>query len=129
MCTGEGRGRRICSGIRIIHTGQHYDPNMSDVFFNDLGISAAGLSPGGRIRVPMRDREDHDRLRKSRRLGPSGSADRGRGCELDACLFLDRKKMGVAVAHVEAGLRSFDMTIAEEINWEIDGCDLGLFRL
>lgn len=103
--------------VSIVHTGQHYDPNMSDVFFRDLGIPAPDrhldVGSGSHAeqtakimvafeRVLLEDRPDL--------VVVVGDVNSTVACSLTA------KKLGVRVAHVEAGLRSFDMTMPEEIN-------------
>ena len=125
----------------IVHTGQHYDLNMSDVFFQDLGLPEPDLHLGvgsgthaeqsGQVmiayeKVLLKSRPDlvivvgdvnstmactiaavkisyKSAGSKSNPIGPTGalnSADLDRPC----------------VAHLEAGLRSFDRTMPEEIN-------------
>ncbi len=110
-------GGESCPRVRIIHTGQHYDSNMSDIFFSDLGIPNPdcflGVGSGSHAeqtakimiayeKVLLQDLPDL--------LVVVGDVNSTLACSLTG------KKMGVTVAHVEAGLRSFDMTMPEEIN-------------
>jgi UDP-N-acetylglucosamine 2-epimerase (non-hydrolysing) len=101
----------------LVHTGQHYDPQMSDVFFAELGIPApnATLEVGSGTHAaqtanvmtrfePVCDREKPDWVIVV------GDVNSTMACTLVAV------KMGVRVAHIEAGLRSFDRTMPEEIN-------------
>jgi UDP-N-acetylglucosamine 2-epimerase (non-hydrolysing) len=101
----------------LIHTGQHYDAKMSDVFFRDLGLPEPDVN-----------------------LGVGSGSQAGQTAALMVALerfFLESRpdlaivygdvnstiaaalvcaKLGLPVAHVEAGLRSFDDTMPEEIN-------------
>jgi UDP-GlcNAc3NAcA epimerase len=101
----------------ILHTGQHFDKNMSNVFFDELGIplpkfnlNLGGLSHGamtGRIlegveRICLEEKPDAVLV-----YGDTNSTLAG---------ALAAKKMHIKVAHVEAGLRSFNMKMPEEVN-------------
>lgn len=101
----------------IVHTGQHYDANMSKVFFEDLGLPEPdvylGIGSGSHAvqtakvmvefeQVLLRERPDL--------VIVVGDVNSTVACSLVAV------KMGIRVAHVEAGLRSFDRTMPEEIN-------------
>ncbi len=103
---------------RIIHTGQHYDREMSDVFFEELGIPKPDfyLEAGGgshaqqtaKIMVAYENLcVEHGHPDLCLVVGDVNSTI---ACSLVA------KKLGVPVAHVEAGLRSGDRTMPEEIN-------------
>lgn len=101
----------------IVHTGQHFDANMSAVFFDQLGIPA-----------PLHQLDVH---------GGSHGAMTGRMLEAIEALLLDVRpdrllvygdtnstlagalaaaKLHIPVSHVEAGLRSYDRTMPEEVN-------------
>ena len=101
----------------IIHTGQHYDLNMSDSFFRDLRLPEPQLHLGvgsgthaeqtGRVmigyeKVIMEQQPDLVVV-----VGDVNST---------MAVTLSAVKLGVKVAHIEAGLRSFDRTMPEEIN-------------
>ena len=101
----------------LVHTGQHYDVAMSDVFFTQLGLTAPdvdlGIGPGshgaqtGRIMVALESVLRDQRPDLVLVVGDVNST-------LAAALVA--AKEGVPVAHVEAGLRSFDRRMPEEIN-------------
>lgn len=101
----------------LVHTGQHYDAAMSDVFFSQLGMAAPdiqlGIGPGaqgaqtGRMMVALETVVDEQRPDLVLVVGDVNST-------LAAALVA--AKAGVPVAHVEAGLRSFDRRMPEEIN-------------
>tara|TARA_B110000046_G_C13023695_1_gene412614 strand:- start:3745 stop:4842 length:1098 start_codon:yes stop_codon:yes gene_type:complete len=102
---------------RLIHTGQHYDQNMSDTFFEQLGIPEpnVNLGAGGGTQAEQ-----------------TAKIMVGYECLLlkepcDLCIVVGdvtstmacsivAKKLNIKVAHVEAGIRSGDLTMPEEIN-------------
>jgi len=101
----------------IIHTGQHYDHNMSEEFFMDLDLpkpdvhlgvgSATHAVQTGMVmieyeRLLMKDSPDL--------VIVVGDVNSTMACTLAAV------KLGIRVAHLEAGLRSFDRSMPEEIN-------------
>ncbi len=102
---------------RIIHTGQHYDEEMSAVFFEELGIPepAFHLDAGsgshavqtGKVMTAFEAVCERERPDLVMVVGDVNST--------LACSVVAKKAM-IRVAHVEAGLRSFDLTMPEEIN-------------
>jgi UDP-N-acetylglucosamine 2-epimerase (non-hydrolysing) len=101
----------------LIHTGQHYDANMSDVFFTQLGIPApdVNLEVGSGTHA-MQTAEIMTRLeRVVAKHEPDIVLVYG-DVNSTVAAALVCAKMGVRVGHVEAGLRSFDRSMPEEIN-------------
>lgn len=101
----------------IVHTGQHYDKAMSDAFFSDLGM------PQPDINLGVGSASHTQQTAKIMTLfEPVVEAERpdwvvvvGDVNSTIACALV-AAKMGVKIAHVEAGLRSDDRTMPEEIN-------------
>jgi UDP-N-acetylglucosamine 2-epimerase (non-hydrolysing) len=101
----------------LVHTGQHYDENMSEVFFRELGIRRPdinlGVGSGSHARQTaniMTGFETVCEQEKPDWVVVVGDVNSTMACTL-VCA-----KMGICVAHIEAGLRSFDRTMPEEIN-------------
>ncbi|MGI8715005.1 MAG: non-hydrolyzing UDP-N-acetylglucosamine 2-epimerase [Solirubrobacteraceae bacterium] len=104
-------------GVRVLHTGQHYDPALSDSFFAQLGMPAPdenlGVGSGthaeqtARVLVGV---ESSLQLRRPDALVVAGDVNSTLAAALAAA------KLGVAVVHIESGLRSGDWTMPEEIN-------------
>ena len=101
----------------IVHTGQHFDKNMSDIFFSEMQIPTPnynlninGLSHGamtgqmleGIEKICLDEKPDYVLV-----YGDTNSTLAG---------ALAAKKIHIKVAHVEAGLRSFNMRMPEEVN-------------
>jgi UDP-N-acetylglucosamine 2-epimerase (non-hydrolysing) len=102
---------------RLVHTGQHYDASMSQVFFDELGIPAPDVNlevgPGERLAQIDRIMERFEPVVLRER--PHAVLVVGDVNSTVACARIARKH-GVKVVHVEAGLRSFDATMPEELN-------------
>ena len=101
----------------LVHTGQHYDPNLSDVFFRELAIPAPDVHLGvgslPRLQQIACIEERFDPVMAAAR--PSLVVVVGDVNSTVACARVARAH-GVQVAHVEAGLRSFDVSMPEELN-------------
>jgi len=101
----------------IIHTGQHYDREMNDVFFEELGIPEPdifmGAGGGSHAQQTAKIMVAFEELCQSAR--PDAVLVVGDVNSTLACAIV-AKKLNLIVAHVEAGLRSGDMTMPEEIN-------------
>ncbi len=109
------RGDRFA--FQLIHTGQHYDRDMSDIFFEELGIPAPDkhLEAGGGSHAEQTARimERYEAVCESDRpdlVMVVGDVNSTLACSVVA------KKLQTGVAHVEAGLRSGDRSMPEEIN-------------
>jgi UDP-GlcNAc3NAcA epimerase len=101
----------------IVHTGQHHDENMSQIFFDELDIPKPkfnlGISGGGHGEMTGKMLEGIERVLLQERpdclliYGDTNSTLAG---------AISAAKLYIPVAHVEAGLRSFNMRMPEEIN-------------
>ena len=102
---------------RLVHTGQHYDKNMSDTFFEELNIPKpdVNLGVGGGTQAEQtagimvafeKDLMEHP----TDLVMVVGDVTSTMACSIVA------KKLCTKVAHVEAGIRSWDLTMPEEIN-------------
>lgn len=102
---------------RLVHTGQHYDKKMSGGFFEELGIPKpdVNLNCGGGTQAEQ-TANIMVAFEKELQENPAdlvmvvGDVTSTMACSIVA------KKMNTKVAHVEAGIRSFDLTMPEEIN-------------
>src|ERR1700712_4646607 len=109
--------RRDALAYRIVHTGQHYDREMSDVFFDELGIPKPDhhLGAGGGTHAQQTAKvmvafEELCQAERPAAVVVVGDVNSTLACSIVA------KKLGIPVAHVEAGLRSGDLAMPEEIN-------------
>ena len=102
---------------RLVHTGQHYDKNMSDTFFEEMGIPApdVNLGCGGGTQAEQ-TAAIMVAFEKELMAHPTdvvlvvGDVTSTMACSIVA------KKLNTKVCHVEAGIRSWDLTMPEEIN-------------
>ncbi len=102
---------------RLVHTGQHYDDKLSKVFFEELGIPEAQVNLGaGSGTQAEQTAKIMIEFEKDLIANPVdlvvvvGDVNSTMACTIVA------KKLNTKVAHVEGGIRSFDMTMPEEIN-------------
>lgn len=104
--------------LRLVHTGQHYDSQMSGSFFDELGLPPPAVNlevgSGRQGQQTARILEAYEdfllRTGKPRGVIVVGDVNSTVACALAAA------KLQIPVAHVEAGLRSFDHSMPEEIN-------------
>jgi UDP-N-acetylglucosamine 2-epimerase (non-hydrolysing) len=104
--------------LRLIHTGQHYDARMSDVFFRELGLPEPAINlhvgSGSQGAQTARVLTEYEKVLlegpRPRGVLVVGDVTSTMACTLAAA------KLQIPVAHVEAGLRSGDRTMPEEIN-------------
>src|ERR1700749_3038195 len=101
----------------IVHTGQHYDRAMSEVFFEELGVPAPDhmleVGSGTHAQQTARTMERLEPVIENEKpdlLGVPG--------DVNSALagVLTEVKMDLPVAHIESGLRSFDLSMPEEVN-------------
>jgi len=111
------KARPDAPSFKIVHTGQHYDRDMNEVFFEELGIPPpdVALAAGGGSHAEQTGRimvgfEALCTAERPNAVLVVGDVNSTLACSIVA------KKLKIPVAHVEAGLRSFDMTMPEEIN-------------
>ena len=104
----------------ILHTGQHYDYEMSKVFFEDLDLPEPhyflGVGSGSHAEQTGKIMIEFERAIQNEDANlvvVFGDVNSTLACSVTA------KKLFIPVAHVEAGLRSFDMTMPEEINRKV----------
>lgn len=114
--------RRADVDTLLIHTGQHYDRNLSDVFFEELGIRQPDISLG--VGSGSHAKQTAEVMVAIEKVLQDGQA---AGKPVDRLVVVGdvnstmaaaiaASKLNVPVAHVEAGLRSFDREMPEEIN-------------
>lgn len=118
-------GRLAIGGIRheayiehlLVHTGQHYDDRMSDQFFKDLDIPEADINLGigsgthaEQVGKTMIEFERVLKIEKPDWVVVVGDVNATLACSVTA------KKENIKCCHIEAGLRSGDMSMPEEIN-------------
>ena len=103
--------------VILLHTGQHYDENMSKIFFDELGMPKPDIylgvgseSHAKQTAKIMIDFEEVCEKELPAMVVVAGDVNSTIACALVA------KKLSIPVGHVEAGLRSFDMEMPEEIN-------------
>ena len=102
----------------LVHTGQHYDANMSDVFFRDLGMAPPdlylGIGSGSHAqqtaKIMTAFESDVCITEKPDMVVVYGDVNS------TVAAVLVAKKLGIPVAHVESGLRSYDRAMPEELN-------------
>ena len=119
--TAEEQGKDI--HYNLVHTGQHYDKNMSDTFFEELGIPAPdiNLGCGGGTQAEqtaaiMVEFEKYLSQNPTDLVLVVGDVTSTMACSIVA------KKLNTKVTHIEAGIRSWDLTMPEEINRMVTDC-------
>lgn len=118
LCRVIARLDQECDHI-LVHTGQNYDPNLSDVFFTQMKVrspdhflNATGARAGRQIGQILAGAEDVLLTEKPDRLLVLG--------DTNSCLAsIMAKRLGIPVYHMEAGNRCFDDRVPEEVNRRI----------
>ena len=109
--------RRRGLQVRLVHTGQHYDERMSAVFFDDLGMprpdAFLGVGSGNHAEQTARVMTGFDA--DCEEFAPELVLVAGDVNSTLACALVAAKR-GIAVGHIEAGLRANDWSMPEEIN-------------
>jgi len=101
----------------IVHTGQHYDSNMSAVFFNDLGLPIPDFHLGvGSGTHAVQTAQVMIEYEKIIIANPPDLIVVVGDVNSTMAAAIVASKLGIKVAHLEAGLRSFDRSMPEEIN-------------
>ena len=103
--------------FKLVHTGQHFDNNLSQIFFNDLklpkpdiNLNCGGGTAIGQISKIMISYENYIKKNIPDFIIVVGDVNSTIACSMVA------KSFGVKVVHVEAGIRSFDISMQEEVN-------------
>jgi UDP-N-acetylglucosamine 2-epimerase (non-hydrolysing) len=109
--------REPWANVALVHTGQHYDANMSDSFFRDLGLPAPdfhlGVGSGSHAEQTAGVMVSYERVCLEAR--PDWIIVVGDVNSTVACALVGAK-LCIPVAHLEAGLRSRDRSMPEEVN-------------
>ncbi len=102
---------------RLVHTGQHYDATMSDVFLSELAMPAPdvhlGIGSGSHAEQTAKVMVGFEKVCLEERpdlVVVAGDVNSTMACAIDAA------KLRIPCAHIEAGLRSFDLDMPEEVN-------------
>lgn len=113
----QGQGEGVAINYRLVHTGQHYDTKMSGTFFEELKIPAPDVNLGAgsgtqaeQTAAIMVAFEKELEKHSADLVMVVGDVNSTLACSIVA------KKLNTKVAHVEAGIRSFDLSMPEEIN-------------
>ncbi|MDZ4713343.1 MAG: UDP-N-acetylglucosamine 2-epimerase (non-hydrolyzing) [bacterium] len=108
---------------KIVHTGQHYDKKMSDVFFKELELPKPhihlGVGSGSHAEQKANIMVEFEKVllkEKPDLVLVYGDVNSTIAASLVSSKILNEKAKAVPIAHIESGLRSFDRTMPEEIN-------------